>query len=605
MLKSTLRSLSEITDIDNRIFRTVIDLFRKPNAVVEAYLIGQKIYVRPLRYALSTSSLFIVAQYLYDLFITNIEIGKWWLPIRLDQADERFGNLFEATFPFQILITAIPLAIVIFRILFYKRSWKEATVVMLYAMAQFWLLMTLCIPVLISMEAMDGLIALGCFVVVFISFRNVMYGHVLVRMGKWLLMISLLIIWFYEVSLSITEYVLTAALKGYSPAVLTSPVAEPLKTIDLQAADIVVIQRDPYNRVMKLNTDEKGIKAMWTDNKSEREVFFPGIDHIRKAMYVTFKPQVHGFLVLTDSARSGNSQGFLVSAEGKIIFHKIYREQMVLNGGGLLNGNTLFLGGGRIHDDVFVPFIDVITLSGVEGELIAVSERNLLLLNPRQRFEDIYPVDTAKNLTLVASKYESTLALGGSAYQNEITSFSVLKIRLDSAIVIEWENEIFRKNSMYSPMRDEAFRMILDTANQRILVTYALSDDSILATYLFNINSSGNVVWEKKISENNITFITSLFSDASGIYISGSTASGIGNPITFSNRQGLFGHVSADGKKIRMSRYGRTRHGWQTMFSKIVPGDSITVYSDEFSLRYLGPEQKYNMLIFKNDFAEK
>ncbi len=606
MFKSVLKFLSEITDIDNRILQTVITLFRSPTKVVEAHLNGQALYIRPLRYALSTSSLFIVAQYLYELF-TDPEIGKWWLPVRIDQADTQFRSLFEILFPFLILITVIPIAILVLKVLFHKKSLREITVIMLYAIAQLWLLLTLFVPILI-VSAADGLIVLGCLIIVFVFFRNVWYGHIILKIGKWLVMTVLLIIWFYEVSLSITEIVLTGFLKDYTPPVITSPVAKPLKVINLKAAKLVMIQGDPINRTLKVEVGEKGVRASFINPNGSLngETFLPGVDNIRKAICVTLESNVYGFLILTDSVGSAKSKAFLTSLEGKILYTKVYPEKMVLNGGGVLRGTILFMAGGRLHNNVMVPFIDVITLHFANDKLVRVNERNFLLPNPRQRFDDIYPVDSvATGLTLIASKYESSQAKASSSLIGEITNFSVLKINLDSAIVPVWENEIFHKTSMYSPRRDEAFHMIIDTTNSRILATYSLSNDSIMATQVFHLNGNGKLIWQQSISVNNLTFVRYLYSDKSGIYFCGSIESGINNPISTWGAQGLLGFISADGEKVSTIRFGKMRHGHQKIFDKLIVGDSIAVYCGNHRSGYLGEQTNWELLKFKNNFAEE
>lgn len=606
-MKPVVEFFSEITDIDNRILRTIITLFRNPAKVIEAYFTGQPTYIRPLRYALSTSSLFIIAQYLYELFFASEGYGKWWLPTRIDESDTQFRNLFEILFPFQILILVIPIAIVVLKLLFLKKSWREIAVIMLYAIAQFWLLMVLLVPIIISTDADDGMIALACFTAVFVCFRNVMYGHILLRTAKWVAMTIILIIWFYHVSLNVTQYILTGFLKDYSPAVVTSPEIDPLKVVDLNAHDMAAILGDPNNRALKFEIEEKGIAVglLNPDGSVQGETFLPGVDFVRKVLCVPLQPHQYGVLILADSAGSKSARAFLISSKGRILFQKYYRELIILNGGGLVRGTTLFLAGGRFHEKIMVPFIDVVTLQQDGDKLAEVNERNLLLLNPRQRFDDIYLVDSVKSgLTLIASKYESTKAGTSSSNTNEIVEFSVSKINLDSAIVTEWENVIFRKTSMYSPMKDKAFHMILDTTHHRILATYALANDTTLAAQLFNLNGSGKQIWKQTISEDNLTFLNYLYSDKSGIYFGGSTQSGISNPITFAYRQALLGHISADGKKVSTMRYGKTRQGNDRLFTKLVVSDSITVYSVNSRLGYLGPQTDCELLTFKNDFAE-
>jgi hypothetical protein len=49
-MKAAREFFSEITDIDSRLVRTVIGLFRNPQHVVEASLEGEHSYTKPLRY---------------------------------------------------------------------------------------------------------------------------------------------------------------------------------------------------------------------------------------------------------------------------------------------------------------------------------------------------------------------------------------------------------------------------------------------------------------------------------------------------------------------------------------------------------------------------
>jgi len=598
-LNSFLKFFSEISDIDNKIVRTVVTLFRSPTKVIDAYISGETLYVKPLRYAISTSSLYIVIQYLYELFFNSIEIGKWWLPTRINDADAQFSSLFQALFPIQILITAIPIAILLFKLLFYLKSWKEAMVVILYAIAQFWIMMLFFIPVLLSENTFDGLIALTCFVIVFVSFRNVMYGHIILRIGKWLAMTVLLIIWFYKVSLDLTQFTLTKFLKDYSPATVKSSMIEPLKVTTLNAKNMFVVQGDPGNRFLEIESESNGIRAVVlnADGSVQGETFIPGVDRIRKVISIALKSNRCGLLVLTDSLGL-TSHAFLLSSDAKILYKKSYHEFMVLNGGGLSKGRTLILVGGKVHHEEIVPFIDVINLHDAGDKLLQTSERNLILPNPRQRFEEIYPIDSAGTLTAIATKYQSNNKKY-TTYAMEIVNISILKLNLDSVITTDWEKEIFRKTSMYSPLKDETFKTVVDTANNRILATYGLANDSTLVSHLFNLSGDGQLVWEKRISENNLTSLSYLYSHQSGIYFSGSVSSGINNPITFGYRQGIFGHVSADGNVISAVRYGKTSHGQSRTFDKLIITDTLSIYSFNVRVGYLATQTGWELLKFK------
>ena len=253
-MKTVREFVTEITDIDNRLLKTFIGLFRNPQHVVEASLAGEHTYTKPLRYLLFTSTMFIIWRFLYEHYVQGLfieqypEIDDWYLPGRIAKASEQFINLQDTFFPFQILFFIVPLAIILLKLFFFRKSWREVRYTTLYSFGQFWIVLMVLVPVMVVFDT-QILPILIVFALIGFFFRTLLSKKVWIGLTKWTALGYLLTIWFYQVSLPATQWGLVQIVlpdhEGSDPA-------KPVEEIRFPGPEAYIepIKRDPDNNVL-------------------------------------------------------------------------------------------------------------------------------------------------------------------------------------------------------------------------------------------------------------------------------------------------------------------------------------------------------------------
>jgi len=136
------KAFSELTDLDWKFSRTLIDLFRKPGKVLEA---NSGRYTSAIKYA----SIVIGAAVFLILFFgelfneTPMHILKWRTPLRLQQYHDTQENVEESFGAVVLALSMLPGVFLFLRILFAKRgTWKTHLNTALYFIAQFAIILT-------------------------------------------------------------------------------------------------------------------------------------------------------------------------------------------------------------------------------------------------------------------------------------------------------------------------------------------------------------------------------------------------------------------------------------------------------------------------------
>ncbi|MGB5402579.1 MAG: hypothetical protein WBN13_01255 [Robiginitalea sp.] len=159
------KAFSELTDLDWKFARTLIDLFRAPSKVLSANS-GQ--YTSALKYA----SIVIGAAFFLILFFgeifneTPMHILKWRTPLRLQQYRETQENVEESFGAVILALSMLPGVFVLLRILFAKQgSWKTQLNTALYFIAQFAIILSVfgfltnfVVPVLEEYYVLEGML---------------------------------------------------------------------------------------------------------------------------------------------------------------------------------------------------------------------------------------------------------------------------------------------------------------------------------------------------------------------------------------------------------------------------------------------------------------
>jgi hypothetical protein len=304
-----------------------------------------------------------------------------------------------------------------------------------------------------------------------------------------------------------------------------------------------------------------------------------------------------GFLILEDVGI--NAHAVLISSIGKILFTKIYKKEIVLNGGDLVN-ETLILTGGKSNGEGIIPFIDVLRLkfNSGKGFFELTEERTHFLPGVGNRLDDLYVLNYSPgSFDLVVSKYETAKAKASYVVLMDLNRVSIMRVKVDSTLRILWETEIFKRNSKYSPIRDLTFQMKYDPDYQRVVAFYSLADERSISAHLFSMDTLGKFELQKKIKINELTFLRDVYSAREGIYFCGWTEVGIDTPFLGFGQQGLFGFVANDGR-VSSVHVGRDRQGYNLSFYKIRADSSLNVWATRTRDTFVGITNKWELMKF-------
>lgn len=581
-MKAAREFISETTDIDSRLLRTIIGLFRNPHGVAKATIEGQPTYTKPLRYLLFTSTLFVVWRFIYEHTIQNLFVERYpendgYLPERIAKATDQFINLEDNFFPFQILLFVVPLATVCIKLLFLSKSWREARYVALYSFGQFWMVLLVLVPVMAAFDTQlfPILIAFG---LVGFSFRTLLAKKTWIGLAKWVTLGYVLTLWFYQVSLPVTHWALVQIVLPERFPNKGAPV-DPVEKITMPSSIswMEPIVSDPDDRILAVTEKPEGllVQCYQPDTILLWQTPLPGLTGTREALSVLLPSSERGILLLADASKKQHA--VLISAKGKILFTKIYEEESVLNGGDLIN-ETLVLAGGKSNGAGISPFIDVIRLT-VTPESTSFKlrdEQTFFLPDVGYRFDDAHALaNSTAGLDLVVSKYEITKVSETSA--PEVNRFSIVRLKVDSTLHVIWETVLFQRTSKYWPLRDASFQMRYDPAMGRIVAFYSLADDRILTARLFSMDTLGRLSLQKKIQANEVTALSDIYSVPEGIYFCGQTHVGIRSPLLGLGSQGLIGFVSNDGK-VSQQTVGKGGQGDYLLIYKIAAAKIVRAW---------------------------
>jgi hypothetical protein len=584
-MKELREFLSEVTEVDSRLLKTVIALFRNPRAVLDESLERKDTYTKPLRYLLFTSTLFIIWRFIYEHYVLGFftdlypEVEGYW-PGRIAKANSKFIDLQDTFFPFQILLFVVPFAIILLKLLFIKKKWHEVYHITLYSFGHFWIVLSAFVPVLFLFNSQLLLLILVAFSLIGLFFRKLLSKNLWVGFIKWLALSYFFIIWFYKVSLPVTQWVLAQVVLPDRYELKES--TKPLQSIQLPLnGRIQFITNDPENCFFVKVENQNGLLVQYykPDTTLLWQTMLPGVKETQKALRAMLPTSEQGFLILAEAIEPGTWHAIVISANGKILFTKIYNEGKVLNGGDMVN-ETLVLTGGKTNGLELSPFIDVIQLKFSPHSNVLESGKDFAYALPGfdNRYDDVYILgNTSEGLDIVFSKFEMVKA--SELSPAEINHLSVMRAKIDSVIQPTWETEIFRRNSKYWPLRgdDGTFQMRYDPSFQRILAFYSLADDKNKSTQFFWIDTLGTIKLQEKIVANEITYLTDVYSTQDGIFFCGWSELGLRSPFLGFGSQGLIGFIPVNGDPIWTS-VGKPQQGRYLTFYKIVANKSIMVW---------------------------
>lgn len=269
-MRSIGEFFSDLTDFDNKLLKTVVDLFRRPSQVVEAYILGQTTYIKPLRYALMTSSFYITAIFFYELlFGKDDKVADWLVPVRVAEFEERLVNFMDSFFPFLTLLTLVPPAILLTKLLFNK-PWRETEAAVLYAFSQLWVLLIVMVPIP-EFEMKALLQPLLSVSIIFVCFKKLVTGNLVLAGGKWLITAIILILWNYEIASQIVNFTFTKlTIKGERTRLIKADtVAAKVLPVDMpEKSRWNFAQNDPDNTALIMNKESEatGIKFRSPEN---------------------------------------------------------------------------------------------------------------------------------------------------------------------------------------------------------------------------------------------------------------------------------------------------------------------------------------------------
>lgn len=617
-MKSIGSFLSEITDVDNKLLRTFITLFRKPTAVVNAYLAGEQTYTKPLRYAIFTATLHIVVKIAYNyLFVEADNPPDWLVPERLRVLRENFSSFYDSFFPLMVFVTILPMAILLVKLLFFRLTWREVTVIMLYFFAQFWILMliTFLFP---GGQLLIFITELVIVMIVFLCFHKTFRSKFWPSLTKWVAMTIVLIFWFNEVAVHVYIYSYVNIISKSSPTPLILPDAEPIKLTEIRAPETetfvyAATRHDPEKTLILTETHPESITLTCLTKDQEKlwSHSFPS-KHSYRVTRVRIAPDNLGWLIHQEAQNRSDTSRIhkitIVSQKGSVMLSYQRPGNFILNSATIVNDKTLVYAGGIISGGEVVPYIYAVDFVQAGDSLSVSRERKFTLSGQRQRFYEIYNLkSTSDQISMLVSKYE----ISGSGIQapnaSEVNQISIMRISLDSLFHTNWETLLFRKTTSYSPPV-EGFKMRPDTLRDRIITSYALSNDSVSSIIFTYLDTDGHELWKKSFFEDDYNHVSDFLHTDEGIYFSGSTVCGTPkHPLFRFYRLGVLGYISRDGKTLKRLRYGQFYNDVYHNFWNLLSADSTVTVLDAYAKESLFGDTngRFVLEFSKADLKEK
>lgn len=603
-MKSSLEEIiSQITDFDRGFFRTFIDLFKSPTSVVISYLNKEDTYTKPVRYTFICFSLIsIVHILLWKSTSLNID---WITSERINNYDVKYINFKYFSDPFIVLIVYLPLIILLFKVLFRNKSFQEISILGLYMNAQYWFLYYMITNILFRYLKYNLIWPLSVGFIIILSFRRAFQENLLLYFSKITLTILIVAPFSFYFEQPLSDYLFTKFILKDKPK---NELLRPGNFISLKKneirlklpSEILPIKDDIQNRTLIINYNSSSILVQCLD-KNLSEIWETRIENVASlwsATNISMEQGWTGLMILTNPTSDTTNEMIFLDDRGVLQFRNAFKNSFFYSCLTIDNNIILLTGAMRTNEKTF-PCIKTFEVAIKEDSLRVKPISQYLNPSVGQRFLDIYKLNYFNN------KKNDFIV---TAYKNSeygVSELSVLKINIDSVLLVEWEHIIFAKTNKFSP-HIEYFIAKLDTINEKIISSYDIANTENTTSKLQCIDLKGNLDWVDEIIGNDILRVRTIIPSQSHYLFLGDTYIKIPqHPFVCNFRLGFLSKFDVDGKDSSMKLYGEfKRYSRDYFINGVLKDSTVEVLNFSVKTNFIRRRDKLERLVFKTHTNE-
>jgi len=577
-----LKSLSEITDVDARLFRTLLHLFVDPKQVIED---NTDRYSSAIRYAtiiMGGGFLFI---FLLEELTGNSQLhhNMWRAPLRTQLYAETYNYVTSDLVAFTVAIGFIP-GVWIFNILLYwnKKSISEFFKLSLYLITQ----ISLSIFIIIIIDEYTSIDAVDIVYPIIILYP--LYFYLRLGYNKWYVTIP------KSVIIISAGFITFLNLYPIINNLYVTVINRPSKDYNLQLDSKEILTRnvrlsEGLGGITKVS--KVGERYFFTDYWNNFGEFMLS-DSVHWRAYVVEYTNIHLLpieqhqllLVIGDTANNEQYKDHLrlYSFDGQVEYS--FSLSTDLN-----NKNYQLLSTYKDGFDLLVPeepigngseyIFKVAKIRKQEGQWHNTIHQ---LHSTSEPYRDIIPLDS--------SNYLASIMVEGGWHWAE---FGIAK--LDSNWNSVWTQNVYDKTSPFDPPRP--LKYIVNRENNEVITHYAISNDTTNCSVLSAFDlSNGNRLWEKEIYiPTDITVQFDLTYDNDYIYLVGESHQDV--------RQWFWRPIFHASYVARIDRETGQLMGYKHFGFQQFDGHSFinTVFATDSTLLLFGYESKPDRLLLDEE----
>ncbi len=572
-------TFSALTDIDSRLLRTILILFRKPTVVLYD---RSGMYTTPVRYILTMTGLVFFVYLFIDSFLTtdDMSITHWRTPLREQLYHEKLANIASKFATFIFSITLVPGIWFASKLLFFKKG----SILFFYRVTLYFIAQATLVGFFLSLPS-----------VWLDTDFSTPFMLLMMAYTTWFFLTLSLNPWYY----ALPKILLLLPVAFFSYSSLSPMVTTLVSGIMIhpeRTYDVPVTSNDLFTNRTLLDNSYAGF---FTATVDEDRTFF--IDEYKLTIGM-----------LAQSGKTHWSKSVDNDFEQHVKFEKLIpipeHQLLVVVGDSLNHTSTDFLLVFNYAGDLLLRYDFKEDLMTEAFQLISTDSSGISLLVPyptsatnEYTFREAYIF--LPNMFLAVSPSFTTplpifqiysLGLNGSVASvvkkdRQFVEFGIA--RYDSANTLMWFQQTYDKNSPYDPPVPQA--VVVDTGRQEIVVQYSIANDTTDYAWLQCLDlQTGNLKWKNSLRiPGDFTEYKNMVLDGTTIYLAGETHRDVVG--LFSANYHAATVVYADrntGKLKGYKHFGNDSFGGHTRFS------SMLQTPDE--LIFLGTENKASWFLF-------
>lgn len=578
-------TLSELTDVDSKLLRTVFHLFIKPRQVLE----DNKAYYTPaIRYSLTVIGSFLFLIFLADSVFYNDGFANYWrVPLRLQDHLELKSDIEEDFSAIILMIGIIPTFWLLNKLFFFKkRSLSYFLNLSLYLLSQITIISV--IFYFISIVYVDDT-SLPFVVINAVYF---FYFVISIKIDKWYLTI---VKFFISGALAAISF---NAIWPFAHNFFTVLFKYPEKEYFIELTD----------QSLFISKVEKATEFMgYADVISAGDNAFYFIDYFRYGVgFFDFNTDDNWYHKIIKNDEYQKIAGLITTLENEILvvigesdnhvggnkFIKLYSR----------SGEELF--DSNLDDNVLLLDIQLIESQKDRFDLMipfhgddqnSYEYKKMLFSKSNNQWSQ--STENHLNLNLPLSRItalDNNIKIGAVVAKPDIHYAHFGIARYDSVWNLMWHTNIYDKSNPYDPI--VPLQYIISEKNNEILTQNSLSNDTAVFCIIKSLNlENGTIKWTKKINiPADFTEFHTLDYDNDFIYLAGESHKEITKwPWKPNFHAGFVAKLDRfTGELISYKHFGNNSMDGHTRFSTFVQTDS--------SLQLIGVEQENNIFSFES-----